>query len=105
MESNPEQRIPTNPALYKEVLVPILVGSMLDPIIGWFIGTFAIFFAAVAMDTSNIRGMRVSAFVGGLIGIPLLHSCISRECKGGAERRGAGRQVSDPLWLRAPMQV
>jgi len=70
MELDPQQQIPTRHPLYKEILVAILVGGMLVPIIGWFIGTFATYVAAAAIDTSNVRGMRTSAFGGGLIGIP-----------------------------------
>jgi hypothetical protein len=72
MQSDPQDPMPTSPPLYKEILVGIMVGGMLGPLIGWFIGTFATFFAVVAMDidTSNMRGMKASAFMGGLIGIP-----------------------------------
>ena len=59
------------PPLYKEFLVGLMVGGLFGPVIGWFIGTFATFFAVTAMDTSNVRSMRGSAFIGGLIGIPL----------------------------------
>jgi hypothetical protein len=71
MQSDSQQQVSTNPPLYKEVLVGIMVGGMLGPLVGWFIGTFATFFAVAAIDTSNVRGMKTSAFVGGLIGIPL----------------------------------
>lgn len=46
-----------------------MVGAMLGPLVGWFIGTFATYFTSILM-TNDIRGMRISAFVGGLIGIP-----------------------------------
>ena len=61
------------PPLSKEILVALLVGCFLGAIVGWFVGTFATFFATlVAIDSANVtRGMRTSAFVGGLIGIPL----------------------------------
>jgi hypothetical protein len=58
-----------NPPLYKQVLVGLLVGSMLGPVSGWFIGTFATFFTTALIQTGT-RGMRTSAFVGGLFGIP-----------------------------------
>lgn len=48
----------------------LIVGGLFGPVIGWFIGTFATFFAVTAM-TSDVRGLRGSAFIGGLIGIPL----------------------------------
>jgi hypothetical protein len=63
----PQQR----PPLYKEFLVGVLVGGLLGPLVGWFTGTFATFFIVAAMDRSYVRGMRTSAFVGGLIGIPI----------------------------------
>jgi len=63
--------MPAKPPLYKEFLVGLMVGGLFGPLIGWFIGTFATFFAVTAMDTSNVRSMRGSAFIGGLIGIPL----------------------------------
>jgi len=63
--------MPTKPPLYKEFLVGLMVGGLFGPLVGWFIGTFAAFFAVAAMDTSNVRSMRGSAFIGGLIGIPL----------------------------------
>jgi len=56
--------------VYKEFLVGLIVGGLFGPIIGWFIGTFATFFAVTAM-TSDVRGLRTSAFIGGLMGIPL----------------------------------
>jgi hypothetical protein len=58
------------PPLYKQVLVGLLVGGLMGPIIGWFIGTFATFFTSILWNNS-VRGMRITAFVGGLIGIPL----------------------------------
>ena len=58
------------PPLYKEIMVGLMVGGMLGPLVGWFIGTVATFFAVVEMDTDNVRRMRSSGFVGGLIGIP-----------------------------------
>lgn len=63
--------MPDKPPLYKECLVGLMVGVLFGPVIGWFIGTFATFFAVAAMDSSNVSGMRGSAFIGGLIGIPL----------------------------------
>ena len=73
MESKTEQQISNRPPFYKEVLVALLVGGLLGPLVGWFIGTFATFFAVATVDTSRnaVAGMRTSAFVGGLIGIPL----------------------------------
>jgi len=61
------------PPLYKELLVAALVGGLFGPLIGWFVGTFAAFFAVVVADDSghSPRGMRMSAFLGGMIGIPL----------------------------------
>ncbi len=65
--------LPRKPALYKEILVALLVGGLLGPVVGWFVGTFATFFAIVINDdTGNVtRGMRTSAFLGGMLGIPL----------------------------------
>lgn len=73
MESKADQQMSDRPPFYKEVLVALLVGGLLGPLVGWFIGTFATFFAVATVDTSRnaVRGMRSSAFVGGLIGIPL----------------------------------
>ena len=62
--------MPDKPPVYKEFLVGLIVGGLFGPVIGWFIGTFAMFFAVTAM-TSNVRGLRTSAFIGGLMGIPL----------------------------------
>jgi len=59
------------PPLYKEILVGLFVGGLFGPVIGWFIGTFATFFAVTAIDSDNVRTMRTSGFIGGLIGIPL----------------------------------
>ena len=59
------------PPLYKELLVGLLVGSLLGPLIGWFIGTFASLFAVTATDINGVRSLRGSAFIGGLIGIPV----------------------------------
>src|ERR1041385_5900670 len=59
------------PPLYKEFVLGLLVGGFFGPLIGWFVGTFATFLAVIAMDTDNVRVMRSSGFVGGLIGIPL----------------------------------
>ena len=63
--------MPHKPPLYKEFLVGLMVGGLLGALIGWFIGTFATLFAVNAMDTPDVRSMRGSAFIGGLIGIPL----------------------------------
>jgi len=63
--------MPNKPPLYKEIIVGLLVGGLFGPVVGWFIGTFATFFAVTAMDTNNVRTMRGSGFIGGLIGIPL----------------------------------
>lgn len=72
MEPKVEPQISGRPPLYKEVLVALLVGGLLGPLVGWLIGTFAAFFAVAAIDPSASRGgMRLSAFVGGLAGIPL----------------------------------
>jgi hypothetical protein len=57
------------PPFYKQVLVALLVGVTIGPVVGWFIGTFATFFA-VAMTDPSVPGMRVTGFVGGLMGIP-----------------------------------
>ncbi|MBV9927547.1 MAG: hypothetical protein JOZ96_21195 [Acidobacteria bacterium] len=61
--------------VYKQLLVGLLVGCLLGPIVGWFIGTFATFFAVAAADAYPngvaTRGMRLTAFVGGLLGLPL----------------------------------
>ena len=57
--------------LYKEILIGLFVGGLLGPVIGWFIGTFATFFAVTSTDSGDVRTMRVSGFIGGLIGIPL----------------------------------
>ena len=62
--------MPDKPPVYKEFLVGLIVGGLFGPVIGWFIGTFATFFAVTAM-TSKVRGLRGAAFVGGLMGIPL----------------------------------
>ena len=59
------------PPLYKEFFVGLLVGGLFGPLIGWFSGTFATFVAVAAMDTSDVRSMRGSGFMGGLIGAPL----------------------------------
>ena len=71
MESS--NSLPRKPPLYKEILVAVLVGGFFGSVIGWFIGTFATFFAVVVADDSGnpTRGMRMSAFLGGMIGIPL----------------------------------
>jgi hypothetical protein len=57
------------PPLFKQALVGLLVGATFGPVIGWFIGTFVTFFTSAWLDNGT-RGMRTSAFVGGLIGIP-----------------------------------
>jgi hypothetical protein len=61
------------PPIYKQVLVGLVVGGLMGPLIGWFIGTFATFVTSTLLDDSmrGMRGMRITAFVGGLIGIPL----------------------------------
>jgi len=59
----------TRPPLYKEILVALLVGGLFGPLIGWLGGMLASFFASAIIDET--RGMRTTAFVGGLIGIPL----------------------------------
>jgi len=61
------------PPLYKEILVALLVGGLFGAVVGWFVGTFATFFATLVVDDSvnATRGMRMSAFLGGMIGIPL----------------------------------
>ena len=63
--------MPNRPPLYKEFLVGLLVGGLFGPVLGWFFGTFATFFAITAMDTTNVRGLKTSGFLGGLMGIPL----------------------------------
>jgi hypothetical protein len=50
-------------------MVGLMVGALLGPLIGWFIGTFATFFTSTLV-TDSTRGLRISAFVGGLVGIP-----------------------------------
>lgn len=62
--------IPVRPPIYKQVLVGLLVGGLMGPLVGWFIGTFATFLTSSLWD-SSMRGVRTTAFVGGLIGIPL----------------------------------
>lgn len=57
------------PPVYKQALAGLIVGAMFGPLVGWFIGTFAILFTSVQMTNTN-GAMRTSAFVGGLIGIP-----------------------------------
>ena len=47
------------------------MGGLFGPVIGWFIGTFAALFAVNAIDTANVRTMRGSGFLGGLIGMLL----------------------------------
>ncbi len=47
----------------------LLVGGLFGPLIGWLGGMLASFFASAIIDET--RGMRTTAFVGGLIGIPL----------------------------------
>ncbi len=71
MESS--NSLPRQPPLYKEIIVAVLVGGLFGPILGWLIGTFATFFAVVIADDAgkSTRGMRMSAFLGGMIGIPL----------------------------------
>ena len=59
----------TKPPLHKEVLVALLVGGLFGPLVGWLAGMIATVFASSIIDQTN--GMRTSAFVGGLIGIPL----------------------------------
>ena len=61
------------PPLSKEILVALLVGSLLGAVVRWFVGTVATFVAAVVeVESANVtRGMRTSAFFGGIIGIPL----------------------------------
>ncbi len=62
--------MPDKPPVYKEFLVGLIVGGLFGPVIGWFIGTCATLFAVTAM-TSDVRGLRTPAFIGGLMGIPL----------------------------------
>ena len=62
--------MPNKPPLYKEFLVGLLVGGLFGPVLGWFFGTVATFFAMTATYTTNVRGLRTSGFLGGLIGIP-----------------------------------
>jgi hypothetical protein len=64
--------IPRKPSLFKQALVGVVVGATLGPVIGWFIGTFVTFFTSVWLDDSmrGIRGMKTTAFIGGLLGIP-----------------------------------
>ncbi|OLD26304.1 MAG: hypothetical protein AUJ04_06115 [Acidobacteria bacterium 13_1_40CM_3_55_6] len=47
----------------------LLVGGLFGPLIGWLGGMLASFFASAIIDET--RGMRTTAFVGGLLGIPL----------------------------------
>jgi hypothetical protein len=56
-------------SLHKELLVALLVGGLFGPLIGWLGGMLAMFFASALIDETS--GMRTSAFLGGLIGIPL----------------------------------
>jgi len=59
----------SRPPLHKELLVALLVGGLFGPLIGWLGGMLAMFFASATIDET--RGMRTSAFIGGLMGIPL----------------------------------
>ena len=59
----------SRPALYKELLVALLVGVLFGALVGWLAGMLAMFFASAVIDET--RGMRTSAFIGGLMGIPL----------------------------------
>jgi hypothetical protein len=59
----------SKPPLHKELLVAMLVGGLFGPLMGWLGGMLAMFFASASIDET--RGMRTSAFVGGLMGIPL----------------------------------
>src|SRR3954468_19071033 len=64
-----------DPPVYKQALVGLLVGCTMGPLVGWFVGTFATFFTvAIAERFPNgvaTGGMRLTAFVGGMIGILL----------------------------------
>ena len=64
-----------DPPLYRQALVGLLVGGAIGPLVGWFVGTLATFLAvAVVANYPNgvaTRGMRLTAFTGGLIGILL----------------------------------
>jgi len=75
-ESISARPVPVNPPLYKQALVGILVGGTLGPAVGWFVGTFATLYTIFLSDNiqnaaPSARGMRVSAFFGGLLGILL----------------------------------
>jgi hypothetical protein len=59
----------SRPSLHKEILVALLVGGLFGPLIGWLGGMLAMFFASATIGET--RGMRTSAFIGGLMGIPL----------------------------------
>ena len=74
MESVPSQAALTDPPLYKQALAGLLFGVTLGPVVGWFIGTMAAFFVVSMSDevqngARSGRGLRGSAFFGGLIGI------------------------------------
>lgn len=75
MDSLSSQSISTKPPLYKQALVGLLVGGALGPVVGWFVGTLLTFFLVVMINESeNVQpaaGMRLSAFVGGMLGILL----------------------------------
>ena len=75
-ESASARPVLVNPPLYKQALVGILVGGTLGPTVGWFIGTFATIYTVFLSDNLqngavSARGMRGSAFLGGLLGILL----------------------------------
>lgn len=74
MEFVPSQTALPNPPLYKQALAGLLFGVTLGPVVGWFIGTMATFFAVFMSDefqngARSGGGLRTSAFFGGLIGI------------------------------------
>ena len=75
MSAGTEAPIASEPPIFKQVLVGLLVGITMGPLIGWFVGTFATFFIAAVANPAQRRvgtgAMRVTAFAGGMIGILL----------------------------------
>jgi hypothetical protein len=73
MDSTSSTSVRPDPPIYKQALVGLMVGATLGPLVGWFIGTFAMLFVGMTSDdlqNTTRTGMRMSAFAGGLLGIP-----------------------------------